>query len=126
LLTALLQQQSTLTQAVSTLTTAIVCPPTINILHEALEKPEQYKGKVGLDSHQFITYFQAWAASTQSCMNTQQVNRTWLAQEDMRIQTALSYMSGNAAIWVQPYLEKFFDGSAVPFCHSFMAVTGPQ
>ena len=119
---ALTQQVNTLAQAVATLTgaTGQITGHTrpINIV----EKPKAFEGKTSELARLFCSSFTVWvhdhdAAFASRDPTTHAVitdaNGDTVYNGKKMISSALSFMTGNAAVWARPHLEKIAEGKDV-------------
>ena len=92
-----------------------------------IQKPSPYTGKSSPDARRFIAAFTLYAQDTGTKLNTRVMvgeEQKWKPDGQKWIQTALSFLQDEAAVWATPYIEKMVkDQIAFPtwddFCAAF-------
>jgi hypothetical protein len=131
-MTALLQEHATLLNSIQHLNVsnqqmqqALQRAPTVaggNALFttkvHTMEKPEKFDGTRNDSARTFLVRFALWAQSLGAQMNLFDAagNRVG-PRHDLWVQSALGYMTGEAAVWAEPYMTQMLSGQT-PFLNA--------
>jgi hypothetical protein len=83
-----------------------------------MEKPEKFDGTRDDSARTFLVCFALWAQSLGAQMNRFDAagNRVG-PRHDLWVQSVLSYMTGKAAVWAEPYMTQMLSGQT-PFLNA--------
>jgi hypothetical protein len=83
-----------------------------------MEKPEKFDGTRDDSARTFLVRFALWAQSLGAQMNRLDAagNRVG-PRHDLWVQSALGYMTGEAAVWAEPYITQMLSGQT-PFLNA--------
>jgi ABC-type transporter Mla subunit MlaD len=83
-----------------------------------MEKPEKFDGTRDDSARTFLVRFALWAQSLGAQMNRLDAagNRVG-PRHDLWVQSALGYMTGEAAVWAEPYMTQMLSGQT-PFLNT--------
>jgi len=85
---------------------------------KAVQKPSPFKGEQGSDARRFLAAFTMWAMAQGTVLNVVDQQGDAVDRRDLEwIRAALSYLTGDAAVWASPAMEEFAAGR-VPFDNS--------
>jgi hypothetical protein len=83
-----------------------------------MEKPEKFDGTRDDSARTFLVRFALWAQSLGAQMNRLDANGNRVGpRHDLWVQSALGYMTGEAAVWAEPYMTQMLSGQT-PFLNT--------
>jgi hypothetical protein len=106
-------------------------PAAVKMMAHIVEKPEKFDGQRNDLAQNFLSCFALWASSTGLAMNIVNAQGSPTAERpNVWIQSALGFMTGEAATWANPYIKQnlrrtviFADANShadwATFCNAF-------
>jgi hypothetical protein len=83
-----------------------------------MEKPEKFDGTRDNSARTFLVCFALWAQSLGAQMNQFDAAGNCVGpRHDLWVQSALGYMTGEAAVWAEPYMTQMLSGQT-PFLNA--------
>jgi hypothetical protein len=83
-----------------------------------MEKPEKFDGTRDDSARTFLVRFALWAQSLGAQMNRFDATGNRIGpRHDLWVQSALGYMTGEAAVWAEPYITQMLSGQT-PFLNT--------
>lgn len=110
LLQALVTGQQLLTTAVTGLVNSMQANTSRRAKEKIIEKPTPFRGESGADARRFLSAFSMYAHTVDRLNMWDPVSQRQVADQEMWIASALSFLQDEAALWATPYMEEIANG----------------